>query len=184
MIKVLNLDVLENILVKFLNFWQRIMSVYTFNFHVILWETIFDQIACIILLLTAENWRLLENRLCYLRRLFIVDKLALLAILALSRCCFMPFLAHFSLIILVYMRLAVQLRITMSVSAIFIEFTHVVLHPVLAKFSLVVQSEVFNIFNHLFSAFEVHLFLGSTISVWRKLVILILLALNFLNLLH
>jgi len=113
-----------------------------------------------------------------------MNELALLAILALSRCCFMPFLTHFSFVILVNIRSIIQLRITMSICTVSFKFTRLVLHPVLAKLSFIVKSKVFNILNHLFSALKIHLLLGSSISLRSKLIILVLLALNFLNLLH
>jgi len=114
-----------------------------------------------------------------------VDELALLAILALSRCCFMPLFTHFRLVIFVNIRSIIDLLITMGVRAVSFKFTGVVLHPVFAKFCLVIQSKVFNVFNHFFSGLKVHLLLRSSISLRAaEIIIGILLTLNFLNLLH
>jgi hypothetical protein len=96
----------------------------------------------------------------------------------------MPFFAHFSLVIFVNVWSIIELIIAMSISAIMIEFTCVVFHPVFAKFSLIIESKVFNILDHFFSRFKVHLFFRSTISLWAEIIIWVLLALNFLNLLH
>jgi len=132
----------------------------------------------------SKKWGLFICWLSLLNGLFIVNELTLLAILALTRCCFMPFFAHFCFVIFVDVWSIIDLSITMSICAISFEFTRVILHPVFAKFSLVVKSKVFNILYHLFSGFKVHLLLGSSISLRTEIVIWVLLTLNFLNLLH
>ena len=114
----------------------------------------------------------------------IVNELAFLAILTLARSCFMPFFTHFGFVIFVNILLVIELVISVSVCAVVVEFTFVIVHPVFAKFCFVVKSKVFDILYHLFPRFEIHLFLWSSISHLSEILICVLLKLYFLNLLH
>ena len=113
-----------------------------------------------------------------------MDELAFLAILTLARSCLMPFFTHFGFVIFMDILFVIELVISVSIRALVIEFAFVIVHPVFAKFCFVVKSKVFNILNHLFTWFEVHLFLWSSISYLSEIFVCVLLKLYFLNLLH
>lgn len=94
---------------------------------------------------------------------FVMNKLAFISISALPRSSLVPLLAHFSFIIFILITtisvLVYQLMMSMSITAIQSEITNSCLHELSTKDSLKIDSEIFNILQHLLARAEVHLLL-------------------------
>jgi hypothetical protein len=86
-----------------------------------------------------------------------VYKLAFVFVSTLARGFDVPLFAHFSLVIFVRFLTVIHLVQAVSISTVVVEFTDACLHEVFAEFSLIIDSEVLNIFNHGLPGWKIHL---------------------------
>ena len=98
----------------------------------------------------------------------LVDKLALVAVGAPAGRCFMPLLAVLRLVVPVHVcRPKNELFVAVRVHALLIEFTVTFLHEITTQLSLVVDTEVFDVLEHLFARGKIHELLLPLILVWQ-----------------